>query len=73
MAPPAALPDWLGERGCSVRQRKRRRCADLAAPHGGSAPSQVRYMQILKETKGSQQPYRWVRYVTMSNSYVVRT
>ncbi len=34
---------------------------------------QVRYMQILREAKGGQQPYRWVRYVTMSNSYVVRT
>ena len=33
---------------------------------------QVRYLQILKEHKGHQ-PYRWVRYVTLSNSYVVRT
>ncbi|BDA40565.1 AP-4 complex subunit mu-1 [Coccomyxa sp. Obi] len=33
---------------------------------------QVRYLQILKEHK-SHQPYRWVRYVTLSNSYVVRT
>ena len=39
----------------------------------GALGLQVRYMQILKEAKGGQQPYRWVRYVTMSNSYVVRT
>ena len=41
--------------------------------HMGAPCLQVRYMQILKESKGSHQPYRWVRYVTMSNSYVVRT
>jgi AP-4 complex subunit mu-1 len=33
---------------------------------------QVRYLQISKADKGYA-PYRWVRYVTMSNSYVVRT
>jgi AP-4 complex subunit mu-1 len=33
---------------------------------------QVRYLQILKSDK-NYSPYRWVRYVTMSNSYVVRT
>ncbi|CAK0735756.1 hypothetical protein CVIRNUC_000634 [Coccomyxa viridis] len=33
---------------------------------------QVRYLQILKDHK-SNQPYRWVRYVTLSNSYVIRT
>ena len=33
---------------------------------------QVRYLQILKDHK-STQPYRWVRYVTLSNSYVIRT
>ena len=33
---------------------------------------QVRYLQIPKRDK-SYQPYRWVRYVTLSNSYVVRT
>jgi len=32
---------------------------------------QVRYLQILKEDK-NYHPYRWVRYVTTSNSYVVR-
>lgn len=33
---------------------------------------QVRYLQIMKHEKGYS-PYRWVRYVTMSNSYIVRT
>ena len=33
---------------------------------------QVRYLQIMKSEK-NYSPYRWVRYVTMSNSYVVRT
>lgn len=32
----------------------------------------VRYLQILKNDP-KYQPYRWVRYVTMSNSYVIRT
>eukprot|EP00245_Coleochaete_scutata_P005745 TRINITY_DN19578_c0_g1_i1.p1 TRINITY_DN19578_c0_g1~~TRINITY_DN19578_c0_g1_i1.p1 ORF type:complete len:455 (-),score=82.22 TRINITY_DN19578_c0_g1_i1:327-1691(-) len=32
---------------------------------------QVRYLQIMKKSK-SYNPYRWVRYVTHSNSYVVR-
>ena len=35
-------------------------------------PVQVRYLQIPKRDK-SYQPYRWVRYVTLSSSYVVRT
>lgn len=33
---------------------------------------QVRYLQIMKSDK-NYSPYRWVRYVTTSNSYVVRT
>lgn len=33
---------------------------------------QVRYLQVLNNTTGYN-PYRWVRYVTQSNSYVVRT
>ena len=32
----------------------------------------VRYLQIMKNDP-KYQPYRWVRYVTMSNSYVIRT
>ena len=33
---------------------------------------QVRYLQIMK-TEKNYSPYRWVRYVTMSNSYTVRS
>ena len=33
---------------------------------------QVRYLQIMK-TEKNYSPYRWVRYVTMSNSYIIRT
>merc|ERR1712118_310283 len=33
---------------------------------------QVRYLQVLNNTTGYN-PYRWVRYVTQSNSYVIRT
>ena len=33
---------------------------------------QVRYLQIMKKEK-NYSPYRWVRYVSMSNSYTVRT
>eukprot|EP00850_Spirogloea_muscicola_P012770 SM000084S23106 [mRNA] locus=s84:133800:135919:- [translate_table: standard] len=32
---------------------------------------QVRYLQIMKKSK-SYNPYRWVRYVTHANSYVIR-
>ena len=32
----------------------------------------VRYLQILKTDK-NYSPYRWVRYVTVSNSYIIRT
>ncbi len=32
----------------------------------------VRYLQILK-TEKNYSPYRWVRYVTVSNSYIIRT
>jgi hypothetical protein len=37
-----------------------------------AARAQVRYLQIPKRDR-SYQPYRWVRYVTLSSSYVVRT
>ena len=40
--------------------------------HAALLPVQVRYLQIPKRDK-SYQPYRWVRYVTLSSSYVVRT
>ena len=33
---------------------------------------QVRYLQVLNNATGYN-PYRWVRYVTQSNSYVIRT
>jgi AP-4 complex subunit mu-1 len=33
---------------------------------------QVKYLQIVKKTK-SYNPHRWVRYVTLANSYVIRT
>ena len=32
---------------------------------------QVRFLQILKDEKGYN-PYRWVRYITQSDSYVCR-
>mmetsp|Transcript_3136 Transcript_3136/g.11306 ORF Transcript_3136/g.11306 Transcript_3136/m.11306 type:complete len:445 (+) Transcript_3136:251-1585(+) len=32
---------------------------------------QVRYLQIMKKAK-NYQPYRWVRYLSSSNSYVIR-
>lgn len=32
---------------------------------------QVKYLQIAKKS-GTYNPYRWVRYVTLANSYVAR-
>eukprot|EP00191_Tetraselmis_sp_GSL018_P002402 CAMPEP_0177604022 /NCGR_PEP_ID=MMETSP0419_2-20121207/15878_1 /TAXON_ID=582737 /ORGANISM="Tetraselmis sp., Strain GSL018" /LENGTH=434 /DNA_ID=CAMNT_0019097941 /DNA_START=641 /DNA_END=1945 /DNA_ORIENTATION=- len=34
---------------------------------------QVRYLQILEDYDKKDKPYRWVRYLTQSNSYVFRT
>ena len=36
---------------------------------------QVRYLQILEDMFADKKdkPYRWVRYLTQSNSYVFRT
>mmetsp|Transcript_32797 Transcript_32797/g.93067 ORF Transcript_32797/g.93067 Transcript_32797/m.93067 type:complete len:449 (-) Transcript_32797:147-1493(-) len=34
---------------------------------------QVRYLQILEDYDKRDKPYRWVRYLTQSNSYVFRT
>ncbi|XP_047342152.1 AP-4 complex subunit mu-like [Impatiens glandulifera] len=33
---------------------------------------QVKYLQIANKSKAAYNPYRWVRYVTQSNSYVAR-
>jgi AP-4 complex subunit mu-1 len=33
---------------------------------------QVKFLQLVKKSK-SYNPHRWVRYVTLSNSYVIRT
>lgn len=41
-------------------------------PMYNSSRLQVRYLQIMKASK-AYSPFRWVRYVTHANSYVVRT
>ncbi|PON63481.1 Clathrin adaptor, mu subunit [Parasponia andersonii] len=40
-------------------------------PMYNASKLQVKYLQITKKS-GSYNPYRWVRYVTLSNSYVAR-
>ncbi|GMN40125.1 hypothetical protein TIFTF001_009348 [Ficus carica] len=46
-------------------------------PHKGNVysttelPIEVKYLQIAKKS-GTYNPYRWVRYVTLANSYVAR-
>ncbi|KAF3447237.1 hypothetical protein FNV43_RR12417 [Rhamnella rubrinervis] len=40
-------------------------------PMYNSSKLQVKYLQIAKKS-GTYNPYRWVRYVTLSNSYVAR-
>lgn len=41
-------------------------------PMYNASKLQVKYLQIVKKTK-SYNPHRWVRYVTLANSYVIRT
>ena len=33
----------------------------------------LKYLQILKKAEKNYNPFRWVRYVTTSNSYTFRT
>eukprot|EP00850_Spirogloea_muscicola_P019681 SM000196S05373 [mRNA] locus=s196:246080:248219:+ [translate_table: standard] len=43
----------------------------FSIPMYNASRLQVRYLQIMKKSK-SYNPYRWVRYVTHANSYVIR-
>lgn len=43
----------------------------FSIPMYNSSRLQVRYLQIMKKSK-TYNPYRWVRYVTHANSYVIR-
>lgn len=38
---------------------------------GASKSAQVRYLQIVQRSK-DENPFRWVRYITESSSYVCR-
>ncbi|CAN6465783.1 unnamed protein product [Victoria cruziana] len=44
---------------------------NFTIPMYNASRLQVRYLQIAKKSK-TQNPYRWVRYVTHANSYVAR-
>ncbi|RRT80007.1 hypothetical protein B296_00024485, partial [Ensete ventricosum] len=44
---------------------------NFTIPMYNASKLQVRYLQIAKKSP-SYNPYRWVRYVTQSNSYVAR-
>ncbi|KAL3154481.1 hypothetical protein ABBQ32_013945 [Trebouxia sp. C0010 RCD-2024] len=56
----------------SIRQGVGPISLNFTIPMYCASKLQVRYLQILKHDK-NYSPYRWVRYVTMSNSYVIRT
>eukprot|EP00897_Mesotaenium_endlicherianum_P000516 jgi/Mesen1/10465/ME000082S09973 len=43
----------------------------FSMPMYNASRLQVRYLQIMKKSK-TYNPYRWVRYVTHANSYVIR-
>ncbi|GMN35595.1 hypothetical protein TIFTF001_005402 [Ficus carica] len=43
----------------------------FSIPMYNASKLQVKYLQIVKKTK-TDNPYRWVRYVTEANSYVAR-
>lgn len=44
---------------------------NFTIPNFCTSRLEIRYLQIMKQEK-NYSPYRWVRYVTMSNSYVIR-
>lgn len=73
---PVALPPFLpGAAACRAPARggvggsRPRVRTGRVRPHG--YPPQVRYLQIVQKAK-DETPFRWVRYITESSSYVCR-
>ncbi|KAL3699168.1 hypothetical protein R1sor_017190 [Riccia sorocarpa] len=59
------------ERNVNIRKEAGPVSMSFTIPMFNASKLAVRYLQVVKKSK-SYNPYRWVRYVTHSNSYVIR-
>lgn len=59
------------ERNANIKKETGPISMTFTIPMFNASRLQVRYLQIVKRSK-SYNPYRWVRYVTHANSYVIR-
>ncbi|KAH7289566.1 hypothetical protein KP509_30G009100 [Ceratopteris richardii] len=59
------------ERNANIKKETGPVSMNFTIPMYNASRLQVRYLQIVKKSK-TYNPYRWVRYVTHANSYVVR-
>ena len=55
----------------SIKKENGPNALSFMIPMHCTSKLQVRYLQIMKKAK-NYQPYRWVRYLSTSNSYVIR-
>lgn len=60
------------ERNVNIRKEAGPISMSFTIPMFNASKLEVKYLQVVKKSK-SYNPYRWVRYVTHSNSYVIRT
>ncbi|KAG6543758.1 hypothetical protein Mapa_014942 [Marchantia paleacea] len=60
------------ERNANIKKEAGPISMSFTIPMFNASKLAVRYLQVVKKSK-SYNPYRWVRYVTHSNSYVIRT
>ncbi|CAM6090870.1 unnamed protein product [Calypogeia fissa] len=59
------------ERNVNIRKEAGPISMSFTIPMFNASKLEVKYLQVVKKSK-SYNPYRWVRYVTHSNSYVIR-
>lgn len=59
------------ERNANLKKETGPVSMNFTIPMFNASRLQVRYLQIVKKAK-AYNPYRWVRYVTHANSYVIR-
>lgn len=61
------------ERNVNIKKEAGPISMTFTIPMYNASKLQVKYLQILKKPKSVNNPHRWVRYVTLANSYVIRT
>jgi AP-4 complex subunit mu-1 len=60
------------ERNVNIKKEAGPISMTFTIPMYNASRLQVKFLQLVKKSK-SYNPHRWVRYVTLSNSYVIRT